>query len=59
VTGVLEALGTLGTPGADGTDRAPGADGVPAAPSCETPINIVTVLPDRGDRYFSKGLYEG
>jgi cysteine synthase A len=22
------------------------------------PINIVTVLPDRGDRYFSKGLYE-
>jgi cysteine synthase A len=21
------------------------------------PINIVTVLPDRGDRYFSKGLY--
>jgi cysteine synthase A len=23
-----------------------------------TPVNIVTVLPDRGDRYFSKGLYE-
>jgi cysteine synthase A len=22
------------------------------------PINIVTILPDRGDRYFSKGLYE-
>jgi cysteine synthase A len=22
------------------------------------PVNIVTVLPDRGDRYFSKGLYE-
>jgi cysteine synthase A len=24
----------------------------------QSAINIVTVLPDRGDRYFSKGLYE-
>ena len=26
--------------------------------SVENAINIVVVLPDRGDRYFSKGLYE-
>ncbi|MDR3315525.1 MAG: cysteine synthase family protein [Coriobacteriales bacterium] len=26
--------------------------------SAETPVNIVTVLPDRGDRYLSKGLFE-
>jgi cysteine synthase A len=24
----------------------------------ERPLNIVTVLPDRGDRYFSKGIFE-
>jgi cysteine synthase A len=26
--------------------------------SAKTPVNIVTVLPDRGDRYLSKGLFD-
>ena len=37
--------------------RASNAQASNRQPHCR-PITIVTLLPDRGDRYFSKGLYE-